>query len=338
MIKKRNLDPSLIQWIMTQTGLGPGIGELQYVAPATSTASQFRAQLQSMGVEQGNTIHTTPILAEASMVAGRNDIMLILPGTYTGTGAAPMTWDKDHTHMLGLCSPPKHEYGSNGVIIRTTSDDGVFAMTNTAKMCQFQNVAFHQYGEDAACLTAFREAGYMNNFRGCHFFGHIRSDVADLTTSSSLEINCAVAGAGGADVFDKCVIGGSGGAKRTGANGSLLFTGGAVGAGSDMQFLDTQFMNWMEDADPSAILIKANYGADRLMLFEGCTFYNFITNHGATGPAYVIRDNCTTTHDILLKRCARLGFDAWTSDQTYCFSADSVGATDGGQATAADES
>ena len=58
-IKKRNLDPALVQWIMTQTGLGVGIGEIHWVAPATSATSQYRAQLQNMGVEIGNKIHTT---------------------------------------------------------------------------------------------------------------------------------------------------------------------------------------------------------------------------------------------------------------------------------------
>ena len=85
MIQLDNLDPSLVQWIMQQTGLGPGIGELFWVAPAASATSQFRTQLQRWGVEQNYKIYTAPATAHAAMVANRNDVMLIMPGKYTGT-------------------------------------------------------------------------------------------------------------------------------------------------------------------------------------------------------------------------------------------------------------
>ena len=76
MIKKRNLDPSLVQWIMTVTGLGPGIGELHWVAPVDSATSQYRAQLESWGVGIDHKIHTTVAGAFAKAVAYRNDVIL----------------------------------------------------------------------------------------------------------------------------------------------------------------------------------------------------------------------------------------------------------------------
>jgi len=339
MIKKRNLDPSLVQWIMQQTGLGPGVGELHWVAPASSSTSQFRTQLQRWGVEQNYKIHTDPVEAEKAMVANRNDVMLIMPGNYTvtDTAAAPMTWSKDYTHMIGLGPPQKHEYAGRGVVIRTINTTGVFAMINTGDLCQFHNIAFQQWGQATAALTAFREEGHMNSFNGCHFFGQIRSNTIALTTSSSFEVNAAVTRAGNADIFTDCVIGGSGGAKRTGANGTLLFaTGGTIGAGCDMQFRNTQFMSWAEDTDPCAILVAGNYAADRLLLFEGCTFYNFRENHNTTMPAYVVRDACNTTHDIVFKNSAHHGFTAWTNNQTHCFVTMPAVDESGGEAVAAD--
>jgi len=342
MIKKRNLDPSLIQWIMTQTGLGPGVGELHWVAPAKSSTSQFRTQLQRWGVEQNYKIHTSVVAAEAKTVANRNDVMLVMPGKYTGTGAAPLTWSKDYTHLLGLGPPPKREYGGRGVVIRTTSTDGVFAALNTADLCQFHNVAFQQWGEDADCLTAFKEQGHMNTYKGCHFFGQIRDDTIALTTSSSLEIGGAIQ-AGSADQFIECIIGGSGGAKRTAINGTLLFSGEQVGKGVDMQFKDCQFMSWIENANPCAVLVAESVGTDRLQLFDGCTFYNFRQSHGATEPSYVFRYANSVggqaSHDIILKGgCSRLGFGAWAKDNNYIFSSDALGVTNGGECTAVDES
>lgn len=335
-IMRTSLDPSLQAWIMDVTGLGPGIGQVRYIVKPNST---HYAWLRDDLKIPPHLIHFDVDSAHANMTANRNDVALIFTGKYTGTGAAPYAWTKDETHLIGVGPPQRHEYAGRGVIIRTLSTAGVFAMKNTGDLCQFHNIAFQQWGQNAAALTAFRESGHMNQYKGCHFFGQIRTEVKALTTSSSLEIDSTTVRSGSGNLYERCVIGGSGGTKRTGANGTLLITsGGAIGVGADMQFRDCQFMSWMEDVDPSAVLLAANYAGDRLLLFEGCTFYNFVENHGGTIPAYVFRDSNATTHDILLKRCARLGFTAWTSDQTFCFSADSIGATDGGQSTAADES
>ena len=333
----RGLDPAVLGWLMATLGVGPGIGEVHFLVKEDSV--HYNWIRDDMKISP-SLIHFDVPTAHSEMAANRNDVLCVYPGKYTGTGADPLTWSKDETHMIGMCNPPKHEYAGRGVVIRTLSASGVYAMKNTGDLCQFHNVAFQQWGENVAALTAVREEGHMNIFKGCHFFGQIRSDTVALTTCSSLEINSAVTRAGCADMFISCIIGGSGGAKRTGTNGTLLFAdgGSAIGCGVDMQFRDCQFMSWMEDADPCAVLMAANYSADRLMLFEGCTFYNFKENHAGTTPSYVFRDGCATTHDILLKRCARLGFTAWTDDQVFCFSADSIGAADGGQATAADES
>ena len=243
--------------------------------------------------------------------------------------------------MLGLGPPQKHEYAGRGVIVRTIDGLAAYALLNTGDLCQFHNIAFQQWGQASLSLTAFREQGHMNQFKGCHFFGQIRSDVIALTTSSSFEVDSAVTRAGNADVFDECVIGGSGGAKRTAANGTLLFAdgGAAIGCGCDMQFKNTQFMSWMEDVDPCAILMAANYSVDRLLLFDNVTFYNFLENHGSTKPAYVFRDACNTTHDIILKQnCAHHGFTAWTNNATHCFTTGPVANTNMGETTAADTS
>lgn len=79
MIKKRNLDPSLIQWIMNETGFGPMVGDIRYVAPAESATSQFRTQLNDMGV---NEVETSINTAIGKVTAYRNDVVLVAPGAY----------------------------------------------------------------------------------------------------------------------------------------------------------------------------------------------------------------------------------------------------------------
>ncbi len=90
MIKKRNLDNSLIQWIMTVTGLGPGIGEVHYVALAASATSQYRTNLNAMGVGVDQPIHSTIQAAVTKKVDYRNDVILVLPGTYIETVTDPL--------------------------------------------------------------------------------------------------------------------------------------------------------------------------------------------------------------------------------------------------------
>ena len=107
-IKKRNLDNSLIQWIMNYAGLGPGIGDIRYVAPAHSATSLYRQQLEELGVDSED-IYTLPSLAYAAVSANRNDVILLCPGTYTET--ATITWAKAQTHMIGIGNPTWRQGG-----------------------------------------------------------------------------------------------------------------------------------------------------------------------------------------------------------------------------------
>jgi len=98
MIKKKNLDPSLIQWIQTQTGLDIGTGDLHFVAKATSSTNQYRAWLQTMGVELDYKIHTTIQAALDKTVGYRNDTVLVFPGTY----AESLVKDLANVQVIGI--------------------------------------------------------------------------------------------------------------------------------------------------------------------------------------------------------------------------------------------
>jgi len=98
MINKRNLHPSLIQWIMTQAGLDIGSGELHWVAPDASSTSQYRTWLQTMGVEKDYKIHTTIQAALNETTDYRNDVVLVFPGTY----AESLVKDLAGTQVIGI--------------------------------------------------------------------------------------------------------------------------------------------------------------------------------------------------------------------------------------------
>ena len=73
MIRKRNLDPSLVNWIMNETGLGPGIGEIHYVAAATSA---YHDRLHNEMNVPAENIHTT-IAAGTAAHNNRNTIRFL---------------------------------------------------------------------------------------------------------------------------------------------------------------------------------------------------------------------------------------------------------------------
>ena len=168
MIKKRNLDPSLINWIMNQTGIGPGIGEIFFVAPASSATSQYRTQLQSMGIERDNVIYTEPATAIAATEDYRNDVVLIYPGTYT-TGIAD---DLNAIHLLGLGATPR------SVKIAPT---GASSYAGTLQDSVVKGISFYSPSSTSTTYAAFRALKmYGSIVDNCYFYA---GAVADTSTA-----------------------------------------------------------------------------------------------------------------------------------------------------------
>ncbi len=306
MIKKRNLDNSLIQWIMTQTGLGPGIGELFWVAPASSATSQFRTQLQRWGVEQDYKIYTSPADAYAAMEAYRNDVMLVMPGGYDLT--AELAWSKSWTHMLGLGGPCNFNLHTDpGVNIYTDSTQVVETIDCTGDKCQFQNVLIANVGNHAENLAAFNLDGIGAYFSRVMFMGAKNPLNAVVVTASSLHIDSG----GDSPIFEDCVIGDNNGSKRATAEhtASLYFTG--TGYAMNGLFRRCRF-NVKSDNTlyAHAVRLPGNYCINKQWIWDDCHFYNYDDNN-TTQLAHVFWEAIMSTHSILLHNCTMQGFDKW---------------------------
>jgi len=325
MIKKRNLDPSLVQWIMAQTGLGPGIGKLHYVAPAASATSLYSTQLGEMGV---NEISASIAAAEAKMAADRNDCMLIAPGAYLVTTS--LTWDKSQSHALGLGGPNQRHCpttateGAVQIKNVTTTVDSIFHVTGN--YCQFHNFqtmnTFSASANRCDFLIGARNI-YFNGMRprggnGANQLNHADGGIPVIFEASS---GCA------GFTADKTTFGSAGNSARTVGPGSLLFE--ALAGAFSPRFNDCHFEMRCEtsgSSNPSLIHLAGSQSIDRLMHFNRCTFYNFADNLSVI-PDYVIVDDQSSTHMSLLQDCAMYGFDYWCNVATYCFTntADAVG-------------
>ena len=282
---------------------------------------------------------TAPADALTNMTANRNDVLLVAPGTYTGTGAAPLTWSKDVTHMIGLQKMAPAEYGGSTITICTTSESGIQAMDLSGDRCQIEGIAFENLGENAACKAALKETGHQNYVKNCMIMGMIRSEQSQNADCCSLWIGTATLAAGVSSKYEGCDIGGAGGATRTVANGQILFgLTGSVAAGSGMTFTKCRISGRAENVDPCMVKIVAAYCIDKMLLFDDCMFYNFRESHDSTMSAYVVRDGCNTTHDIVMKNSGQHGHTAWTNENTHCFNCSPDAADGGGEAVACDES
>jgi len=301
MIKKRNLDSSLIQWIMSETGLGPGIGELQYVALAAASTSQYRTQLQSMGVDE---ISLLPSVAEAKMVAYRNDVMLVAPGAYAET--AEIAWDKQASHIIGMGGPNTHgDYSEPNCVIYSATITVASVLTVTGNNCQFVNITVSNAGNNAACLTALTANAYGGSYRGCSFQGNMAANQLSTVAAASLYVG----GAGMFNHFIDCQIGNDQWGKRSGANsGQVRFTGTVQPNG--IIFKGCRVVSWSATTTCAAVALPANGAVGRGLTWDNCTFYN-LNDPSWTNMSNVFYDNDAAGQTIILKDCAAYGYAEW---------------------------
>ena len=316
MIRKRNLDNSLIQWIMTVTGLGPGIGEMHWAAPAASATSQFRTQLQKQGVERDYEIHTLPSLAYANMVTNRNDVMLVMPGKYTQP--VTISWAKSQSHIIGLGGPqtavpvgvtnPSY-YLEIGNPASGGAATGVYVLDITGEYCQFINLSVQNLFNSAACLGAVRVRGEGNYFKNVNMVGGTAATPAATDKSCSLEIGDDA----GCSRFDDCNIGTPHGTVRSSAsNGALYFSG--IARRSPRGWFNR--CNFYVRSDTSAASIIRDDGCDRSWIFNDCYFENFSSNY-ANALAECIHENAfATTHAFIFRRCTLVGVTVWCTNQS----------------------
>jgi len=224
MIKKRNLDNSLIQWIMTQTSLGPGIGKIQYLMPTTSTTARYNTMMADNGIDAADC-HATLAAAYAAITNDRNDIILTFPGLYTAT--ATCDWAKDHAHLLGLGGPNiLGRRGRPNVQLHTDTEAVDYTVHLTGDFCQFHNITISNGASGGSAddenLAAVGVAGYGNYFKTVAFRGINSAAQMAAAACSSLEI---MAGSGEL-LFENCNIGSNGwGTARTNTTqGHLLFS------------------------------------------------------------------------------------------------------------------
>jgi hypothetical protein len=197
MIKKRNLAPDLVNWIQTQSGLGPGVGDVFFLCPADSSTIQFKKWLMTQGVDE--THYDTSIdTLYARMANGRNDVLVVFPGSHA-PGAA-FTWSKSYTHMIGACTPIITGQRSR-IVSSGNAMSPLFTLSGSG--CIVKNIMFSNDGAHATtaaiCLTVSGDRNYFENVT-------MRHTSATAIVDNSLR-ELVLSGSNGENYFYKCTIG-----------------------------------------------------------------------------------------------------------------------------------
>jgi len=314
MIKKRNLDSSLIQWIMTVTGLGPGIGELVWVAPSVSSSSQFRSELETnLGI--GTKIYSTLTAGYAQLVNHRNDVMLVMPGAYDET--ASIDWAKDNTHLLGLGGPnTRSDYSEKNVVVYTDTAAVDYTIHLTGDHCIFKNIGINNAGANAGNFSPLYVDGYGNWFENVGLIGNMTSQQLADDDCASLHIgtnahNCK---------WINCDIGEDCWGKRSAAySGQISFIGSQPNGGLFRRcFVRSQ----SETATCAAVTVyKAAAGSTHIgrgWLWDNVVFTNFDARTGTgtnVNEVFMLHD-AAGAWPQLLHQCSAFGYDRWTDESS----------------------
>jgi len=233
--------------------------------------------------------------AEDKCVANQHDTVLYLAGSSGTNLTAALTWDKNYTHLIGICAPTM--VGQRARIFQTSTLTGASPLLNiTASGCIFKNFYLFQGVDDATSLINVQVTGGRNYFENVHFAGGGHATQA-IDGGASLKIN-----GGEENTFVGCTIGVDTVAAATGMAGVVF-----DGAGPRTIFKDCHFTMYAGHAGAKFVEIADSAGFDRYIIFKDCLFLNDATGYTMTEGITVPAGMGSATHRIVLQNCAFLG-------------------------------
>jgi hypothetical protein len=310
-IRAKNLSQDLRNWIMAQTGLGPCIGEIFYVAPNDSSTSHYR---DALGDVAGG-IYTNVTDAYNAATAYRNDIIFVAPGAYDE--GASIDWTKDNTHLIGLGGPnTRADYSEKNVVIYTDTTEVDYTIHLTGDHCIFMNIGINNAGANAGNYAALYVNGYGNYFENVSIIGNLAAEQLADEECASLFIgtnahNCK---------WINCDIGEDCWGNRSAAHsGQVSFIGSAPNGGL---FRNCFFRSQSETATVAMITVYNGAAGSthigRGWVFDNCIFNNFDDSSTAGTDLNQVFDldvasGHGTAEPIILHNCTAHGFTEWTA-------------------------
>lgn len=253
--------------------------------------------------------------ALAKCTAGRHDAVVVIGANTAVLEAAAIDWNKDYTHLVGLCA--KGAFSQRARIVCNAVDLSPF-FTISAKGCIVKDLEFWQGQDDVHSLVCVSVTGSRNYFQNVHFAGggHVTQAIDGC---ASLYLNGAQE-----CLFEDCTFGIDTIAAGNGEVAVLMDN-----SATRIVFKNSLFNLFAGNAGARWLEIVSNMSIDRLILFENCKFINLAATTMASAfqiPAGVDANN----KRFLLKSCVMIGATDWDANNRGLMFLDMVAPTSGG--------
>lgn len=285
-------------------------GDAFFVTAADSATNKFRVWAEAN--MSGDKLFTTMADAYAACVAGRNDTVYVMPGTYTVT--ASLAWNKCNTHLVGLGGPISQGGVGNGVFINTTTIDVESVIDMQGDQCMMYNVHLRNAGADADNLCALKVSNGENFYaEGCQFTGMAAATQVAAAAGCSLwfystDNENKPWGAR----FVNCRIGSASETIRT-AGFVILFSGAIAYAPKYFKFDGCTIEGYSITNTNTAVYIDAHAVGDRYAWWKDCLFYNFAPNSTPLMLSVFGGADAGKSFNHLMQNCASYGSASWNT-------------------------
>jgi len=233
-------------------------------------------------------------------VSGRNDVVFLI-GNGQASGTARLTeklvWDKDATHLIGVCSPvniSQRARISHAASAPTTAFTPMVEVTGSG--CMFANFQIFEGFAASSAVVTWEDKGSRNYYSNVHFAGMgSATHSADETGSA-----CLLLTGGGEHVFDTCTFGVDT-IPRTVANADVRLRSETA----RNTFSNCLFPIYATAAGVLAIDADAASSLGRWALFQGCTLINAQNVSGETAMTVAAVGNAAQNGVVLFNNCVR---------------------------------
>jgi hypothetical protein len=249
------------------------------------------------GLTPDNALATI-IAAEDKCVANRHDTVFYIASGSSVNMTAALTWDKNYTHLIGICAPTM--VAQRARIFQLSTLTGASPLFNvTATGCIFKNFYCFQGVNDAASLINWQFSGGRNYVENVHFAGGGHATMA-VDGCTSLRI----VGSSGEHTFVNCTFGVDTIAAATGVR-CLSMTGGTP----RNIFRNCNFLSYASAGGAMFVEWETLSAVDRYMIFDNCSFIN--TGATTIDSAFVMPAGAPAHRRCFLKDCWGYGFTDW---------------------------
>jgi hypothetical protein len=265
-----------------------------------------RGNDENNGLSLDNPLATI-IAAEDLCVANQHDVVFYMGGGTSLNMTAALTWDKNYTHLIGICAPTQVAQRARIFQLSTlTSASPLFTISATG--CIFKNFYCFQGVDDAGSLVNWQISGGRNYFENVHFAGGGHASMA-IDGCASLRI----VGSSGENTFVRCTLGVDTIAAATGVRCLAI-----IGGTPRNIFRECNFTLYASAGGAMFVEWEALSAVDRYMIFDRCNFIN--TGLTTIDSAFVMPASAPAHRRSFLMDCGGYGFTDWdASDRGYLY-------------------